>query len=95
MNSRRPNPVLEVASIVGALVGCAVLFYVFGAAAGVFLAGGALSIAIGRVWLLRKPLRWRGSEIKHLENPFGYHFSAAALFFFACLILVAGVLAAL
>lgn len=73
--------------VAAALVSVGVLFWIFGAAVGIVLAGAALCVVFARLWWLRLPIRRYGAEISHSERPVAYHLCVAALFFFSALFL--------
>lgn len=79
--------------IVIALGASAALFWKFGGAFGIVLAGVALSVASFWKLLSGSSVAWRGSEIKRASRPVGYAVAVVALFAFALLLLFAGVLA--
>lgn len=57
---------------------------------GILLAGIALCLALALHWRRRRPLRWKGSEIKVEERPFAYHVSTLGLALFPALFVAAG-----
>jgi hypothetical protein len=83
----------EVALVASALCISAALFWWLGAAFGILLAGLALCLALAFHWRQKKPLRWKGSEIKFEERPFVYHVCAFSIALFPALFLAAGIVA--
>lgn len=83
----------EVALVAGSLCACSALFWWLGAVFGIFLAGLALCLALVVHWRRRKPLQWKGSQIKFEERPLAYHACTFGLALLPALFVAAGLVA--